>query len=148
MVCESDADVDIQIPAVMLPQDAGSNLEKYINNNTMGMAFFLSHFFNINVTVDPVSFLFLKNTFLIFLLLGNTLSSIISEWILICLHFSSLFSFCCALLSKAPSSWCCRSVFVANGRWYHFVCFLLVCMDCQRSCYWARQVTKGQFLSF
>ncbi|KAK6260663.1 hypothetical protein SCA6_015137 [Theobroma cacao] len=35
MVCESDADVDIQIPAVMLPQDAGSNLEKYINNNTM-----------------------------------------------------------------------------------------------------------------
>ncbi|XWS46104.1 hypothetical protein CRYUN_Cryun14cG0034800 [Craigia yunnanensis] len=35
MVCESGADVDIKIPAVMLPQDAGSDLEKYINNNTM-----------------------------------------------------------------------------------------------------------------
>ncbi|XVF33319.1 hypothetical protein REPUB_Repub17cG0158300 [Reevesia pubescens] len=35
MVCESDADVDIKIPAVMLPQDAGSKLETYINNNTM-----------------------------------------------------------------------------------------------------------------
>ncbi|MBA0554256.1 hypothetical protein Golob_013372 [Gossypium lobatum] len=34
MVCESDADVNITIPAVMLPQDAGSNLENYINNNT------------------------------------------------------------------------------------------------------------------
>ncbi|XVF73175.1 hypothetical protein PTKIN_Ptkin12aG0180200 [Pterospermum kingtungense] len=34
MVCESNADVDIKIPAVMLPQDAGSNLKKYINNNT------------------------------------------------------------------------------------------------------------------
>ncbi|PPS15604.1 hypothetical protein GOBAR_AA04998 [Gossypium barbadense] len=35
MVCESDADVDIKIPALMLPQDAGSRLEKYISNNTM-----------------------------------------------------------------------------------------------------------------
>ncbi|KAK8502952.1 hypothetical protein V6N12_054177 [Hibiscus sabdariffa] len=35
MVCESDADVNIKIPAVMLPQDAGSRLEKYISNNTM-----------------------------------------------------------------------------------------------------------------
>ncbi|KAK8587996.1 hypothetical protein V6N13_086954 [Hibiscus sabdariffa] len=35
MVCESDADVDIKIPALMLPQDAGSRLEKFINNNTM-----------------------------------------------------------------------------------------------------------------
>ncbi|PPS18358.1 hypothetical protein GOBAR_AA02218 [Gossypium barbadense] len=35
MVCESDADVNIKIPAVMLPQDAGSRLEKYITNNTM-----------------------------------------------------------------------------------------------------------------
>ncbi|KAH1106931.1 hypothetical protein J1N35_010699 [Gossypium stocksii] len=34
MVCESDADVNIKIPAVMLPQDAGSNLENHINNNT------------------------------------------------------------------------------------------------------------------
>ncbi|XVF80082.1 hypothetical protein PTKIN_Ptkin15bG0041900 [Pterospermum kingtungense] len=35
MVCESDADVDIKIPAVMLPQDAGLILEKYIDNNTL-----------------------------------------------------------------------------------------------------------------
>ena len=60
MVCESDADVDIKIPAVMLPQDAGSNLEKYINNNTRGMTFFLPHFFYVNVTVDPASLLFWK----------------------------------------------------------------------------------------
>ncbi|PPD94305.1 hypothetical protein GOBAR_DD08677 [Gossypium barbadense] len=41
MVCESDADVNIKIPAVMLPQDAGSNLENYINNNTrVSVAFY------------------------------------------------------------------------------------------------------------
>ncbi|KAL9435119.1 hypothetical protein AB3S75_021392 [Citrus x aurantiifolia] len=33
MVCESnDTDVDIRIPAIMLPQDAGANLEKLIKN--------------------------------------------------------------------------------------------------------------------
>lgn len=35
MVCEEDADTDIQIPAIMLPQYAGDELEDLLNNNTM-----------------------------------------------------------------------------------------------------------------
>ncbi|KDO86182.1 hypothetical protein CISIN_1g009437mg [Citrus sinensis] len=36
MVCESnETDVDIRIPAIMLPQDAGANLEKLIKNNSV-----------------------------------------------------------------------------------------------------------------
>ncbi|GMH22461.1 hypothetical protein Nepgr_024304 [Nepenthes gracilis] len=35
MVCEKEADTNIQIPAVMLPQDAGSTLERFLNNNSM-----------------------------------------------------------------------------------------------------------------
>ncbi|XP_054784228.1 signal peptide peptidase-like 4 [Prosopis cineraria] len=35
MVCdENETDVDIRIPAVMLPQDAGTNLEKHLENNS------------------------------------------------------------------------------------------------------------------
>lgn len=41
MVCEANADVDIRIPAVMLPQYAGESLEKFITNNTRGMSFFI-----------------------------------------------------------------------------------------------------------
>lgn len=38
MVCEAnETDLDIQIPAVMLPQDAGANLENHIKNNSLGM---------------------------------------------------------------------------------------------------------------
>lgn len=37
MVCEPDeTDLDIHIPAVMLPQDAGSSLEKLLNERTKG----------------------------------------------------------------------------------------------------------------
>ncbi|KAF7826062.1 signal peptide peptidase-like 4 [Senna tora] len=36
MVCEeNETDVDIGIPAVMLPQDAGTNLEKHLENNSI-----------------------------------------------------------------------------------------------------------------
>ncbi|XP_031275778.1 signal peptide peptidase-like 4 [Pistacia vera] len=36
MVCEAnETDVDIQIPAVMLPQDAGASLENHIKNNSL-----------------------------------------------------------------------------------------------------------------
>ncbi|XP_044493217.1 signal peptide peptidase-like 4 isoform X2 [Mangifera indica] len=36
MVCEAnETDLDIQIPAVMLPQDAGANLENHIKNNSL-----------------------------------------------------------------------------------------------------------------
>lgn len=37
MVCEkNESDVDIGIPAVMLPQDAGTNLENVLKNNSTG----------------------------------------------------------------------------------------------------------------
>lgn len=37
MVCEPDeTDLDIQIPAVMLPQDAGASLEKMLTSNASG----------------------------------------------------------------------------------------------------------------
>ena len=37
MVCEPDeTDLDIQIPAVMLPQDAGATLEKMLINSSKG----------------------------------------------------------------------------------------------------------------
>ncbi|GAB2291008.1 Signal peptide peptidase-like 4 [Dionaea muscipula] len=35
MVCEKGADISIQIPAVMLPKDAGSSLENLLRNNSM-----------------------------------------------------------------------------------------------------------------
>lgn len=42
MVCEvNETDVDIGIPAVMLPQDAGLNLERHIQNKSVGMPTFL-----------------------------------------------------------------------------------------------------------
>lgn len=37
MVCEPDeTDLDIKIPAVMLPQDAGATLEKMLINSSKG----------------------------------------------------------------------------------------------------------------
>lgn len=37
MVCEPDeTDLDIHIPAVMLPQDAGTSLEKMLTSNSSG----------------------------------------------------------------------------------------------------------------
>ena len=41
MVCEPDeTDLDIKIPAVMLPQDAGASLEKMLRNSSSGEFFF------------------------------------------------------------------------------------------------------------
>lgn len=38
MVCEPDETaLDIHIPAVMLPQDAGATLEKMLMTNSLGM---------------------------------------------------------------------------------------------------------------
>lgn len=40
MVCDkNETDVDISIPAVMLPQDAGVNMEEHIKNNSIGMIY-------------------------------------------------------------------------------------------------------------
>lgn len=39
MVCEAnETDVEIGIPAVMLPQDAGISLEESLNNKSIGKA--------------------------------------------------------------------------------------------------------------
>ncbi|KAL0329817.1 UNVERIFIED_CONTAM: Signal peptide peptidase-like 2 [Sesamum radiatum] len=41
MVCEPDeTDLDIHIPAVMLPQDAGATLEKMLSNGSSGFSFY------------------------------------------------------------------------------------------------------------
>ena len=50
------------------------------------------------------------------------------------------------ILPTASIGGCCGSVSVAYGCWYHFMCFLLVCLDCQRSSYWAREAIKGYHL--
>lgn len=40
MVCEpNETDLDIHIPAVMLPQDAGTTLEKKLTNSSSGKVF-------------------------------------------------------------------------------------------------------------
>ena len=45
MVCEdNETDIDIGIPAVMLPQDAGENIESHIQNKSIGMFHFLCLF--------------------------------------------------------------------------------------------------------
>jgi hypothetical protein len=44
MVCEPDeTDLDIHIPAVMLPQDAGASLEKMLMNSSSGKHFLVLH---------------------------------------------------------------------------------------------------------
>ena len=48
MVCEAnETDVDIGIPAVMLPQDAGENLKNHILNNSVGIFHFLCEYVSI-----------------------------------------------------------------------------------------------------
>lgn len=43
MVCEPDeTDLDIHIPAVMLPQDAGATLEKMLSNGSSGKILFFT----------------------------------------------------------------------------------------------------------
>lgn len=58
MVCDPDeTDLDIHIPAVMLPQDAGTSLEKMLISNSSGKLFLLSAFIeNTNFTVNWLSF--------------------------------------------------------------------------------------------
>lgn len=42
MVCEPDEmDLDIRIPAVMLPQDAGATLQKMLTNSSSGKLFLI-----------------------------------------------------------------------------------------------------------
>ena len=64
------------------------------------------------------------------------------------LHVRQLLSVCAVILSTAPISWCCRSVFMAYGCWYHSLCFLLVCLDYQRGCHWAGEAIKGYLIPF
>lgn len=52
MVCDPDeTDLDIHIPAVMLPQDAGTSLEKMLISNSSGKLYSLSSFIlNTNIS--------------------------------------------------------------------------------------------------
>lgn len=44
MVCEpNETDLDIKIPAVMLPQDAGASLEKMLLNSSSGKLFYIPY---------------------------------------------------------------------------------------------------------
>lgn len=53
MVCEKDeTDLDIKIPAVMLPQDAGVSLEKMLKNSSSGKHFYVLH--NYKAKLKPV----------------------------------------------------------------------------------------------
>lgn len=59
MVCEDDEpDVEIGIPAVMLPQDVGAILENDLMNKSKGMCFFFLHILTIG-HASPYSGLFL-----------------------------------------------------------------------------------------
>lgn len=76
--------------------------------------------------------------------LFDTISIIVDLFPKQWLKYFPSFSFCAALLSKAPNSGCSWSIFMAYGCCYHIVCFLLVCMACQRSCNWAGQALKSK----
>lgn len=60
MVCEDDEpDVQIGIPAVMLPQDVGAILENDLMNKSKGMCFFSAYINNwpcITITLDYLLF--------------------------------------------------------------------------------------------
>lgn len=49
MVCEAnETAINISIPVVMLPQDAGSSLEKSLKNNSLGMLSLIMHAFKVS----------------------------------------------------------------------------------------------------
>lgn len=65
-----------------------------------------------------------------------------------CMYAFSSWSVCSVILSSASNGWCCRSVPMAYGCRYHSLCFLLVCLDCQRGFYWDRKAIKGYLVPF
>lgn len=49
MVCEAnETAINISIPVVMLPQDAGASLEKSLKNNSSGMLSLILHAFKVS----------------------------------------------------------------------------------------------------
>ena len=49
MVCgPNETAIDINIPVVMLPQDAGASLEESLKNNTLGMFFLILYTFELS----------------------------------------------------------------------------------------------------
>lgn len=69
MVCEADeTDLNIHIPAVMLPQDAGASLERMLMNSSNGKHFLVLHNHKATANLFPksdilliISFLLLQN---------------------------------------------------------------------------------------
>jgi len=64
------------------------------------------------------------------------------------LHVCPLSSVGAVVFSIASIGWCCRSVFMAYGCWYHSLCFLLVCLVSKRVCHWAGEAIKGYWFLF
>lgn len=64
MVCEPDeTDLDIHIPAVMLPQDAGATLEKMLSNGSSGKILFFTWIFWLSSTPHSFNLLFTITSF-------------------------------------------------------------------------------------
>lgn len=61
MVCEPDeTDLDIHIPAVMLPQDAGASLEKMLMNSSSGKLFHMAKFEPSKIVKFSLNFILLS----------------------------------------------------------------------------------------
>lgn len=59
MVCEPDeTDLDIHIPAVMLPQDAGTRLEKMLMSTSSGEVLFHFHLFGLFIFIIFADFFY------------------------------------------------------------------------------------------
>ena len=66
MVCEPDeTDLDIHIPAVMLPQDAGASLEKMLMNSSSGKHFVVLHSHKANTKYVVQKWYFVHHNFFV-----------------------------------------------------------------------------------
>lgn len=64
MVCEpNETDLDIRIPVVMLPQDAGASLEKMLMNSTSGKHFLVLHNHKANTKICCAKVIFCSAQF-------------------------------------------------------------------------------------
>lgn len=94
MVCEPDeTDLDIKIPAVMLPQEAGASLEKMLRNSSSGEFFDILHGCQAKDKIFSLDFMFGTTTFLLqkFFLISGTLNGDASS----ILNGILFFSCCC-----------------------------------------------------
>lgn len=130
MVCEdNETDLQIGIPVVMLPQNAGANLENYLQNST-GMPIFFMYSSNLiwQLVIPSRALEVLSFEYLPCLVVPDLAFWFL--WYALLYARLSFFSVCAAILSTASTGWHCRGVFMAYGCWYHLMCLVLVCMEC------------------